>query len=405
MITVLAAISRAGQTRSQVNHFVWPVRPTRRRSACLAVILVVIALVPNVTSAAARTPDKGAWSSTGSMATGRTGFTATLLPTGRILVAGGSSYNCCSAVASAELYDPRTGRWTPTGSMAVARAYHTATLLPRGQVLVAGGISCQGCTAQATAEVYNPRTGTWTPTGSMAYPHSGATATRLLTGQVIVAGGYSADCNCAAQAHADLYNPRTGRWTATGNLTTARGFHSATLLPSGQVLVAGGGTGNCCPGTILASAESYHPATGTWTPTGAMVAARASQTATLLSTGEVLVAGGSDSYGNGLASAELYDPQTGAWHETGSLSQPRTGHAAVLLKSGMVLAAGGQTNPSSLLASAEVYNPQTRTWIGTASMSTARTAFRAVLLPRGRALVMGGYEPANALATAELYHP
>ena len=121
------------------------------------------------------------------------------------------------------------------------------------------------------------------------------------------------------------------------------------MLPNGKVLLAGGSNGGA-----LASAELYDPASGTWTATGSLGTAR--HTATLLPTGKVLVAGGSNSSGF-LASAELYDPASGTWSVTGSLGAARQGHTATLLPNGNVLVAGG-VNDTGALASAELYGPQ-----------------------------------------------
>ena len=153
------------------------------------------------------------------MATARYDHTATLLPNGQVLVAGGFGGNY---LASAELYDPATGLWTATGSMAAARFCHTVTLLPNGQVLVAGGFN-DASGALASAELYDPATGLWTATGSMATKRDGHTATLLPNGQVLVAGGY----NGVFLASAELYDPATGLWTATGHGSMA----AAACLP------------------------------------------------------------------------------------------------------------------------------------------------------------------------------
>ena len=131
----------------------------------------------------------------------------------------------------------------------------------------------------------------------------------------------------------------SGTWTATGSLNTARSQHTAILLPSGKVLIAGGWNNN-----TMASAELYDPSTGTWTVTGSLNTTRSLDTAILLPSGKVLIAGGSGGVGGNvpLASTELYDPSTGTWTVTGSLNTARLAFDTVtLLPSGKVLIAGG----------------------------------------------------------------
>ena len=148
----------------------------------------------------------------------------------RLVVAKGLSYPV--------LIDPS---WVPTGSLGTARSRHTATLLPNGKVLVAGGNN--GGAALSSAELYDPATGTWTATGSLGTARDRHTATLLPSGKVLVAGGFNELDGFLSSA--ELYDPASGTWTATGNLGTARAYHTATLLPNGKVLVAGG--------TIMAS--------------------------------------------------------------------------------------------------------------------------------------------------------
>src|SRR5436190_21371369 len=113
--------------------------------------------------------DPFTFSYTGSLHTARAGHTATLLPDGKVLVAGGGHTSVAGAeftpITSAELFDPATGIWTPTGSMAEPRDRHTATLLPNGQVLVVGGNAYD----VRTAEIYNPATGLWSMTTTSHY--------------------------------------------------------------------------------------------------------------------------------------------------------------------------------------------------------------------------------------------
>jgi len=327
----------------------------------------------------------GSWGATGSLASTRISHTSTLLPNGKVLVAGGSSY-----LASAELFDPAAGSWAATGSIVTGRAYHTATLLSNGMVLVAGGGGNNGYTL-VSAELYDPASGTWHATGSLAHARAAHMATLLPNGKVLVVGG--------SGTSAELYDPATGIWSATGSLTTARdGFFSTTLLPSGKVLVVGGLGGI----SYIASAELYDPVTGTWTATGSLATAREAHTATLLPNGKVFVAGGYGSTGN-LASAELYDPATGTWNTTGSLANVRSVQTATLLPNGKVLVAGGDGS-SGVLASAELYEPATGTCTATGALATARRYHTATILPNGKVLIAAGFNGSSGvLASAELY--
>jgi N-acetylneuraminic acid mutarotase len=241
--------------------------------------------------------------------------------------------------------------------------------------------------------------GAFSNTGSLTTARYFHTETLLTNGKVLVAGGK--DNNQISQS-AEIYDPASGLWTATGNLNTGRESYTATLLPNGKVLVAGGYAGGV---TILASAELYDPATGLWTATGSLNAARYNHTATSLTNGKVLVAGGFTGFGQ-LASAELYDPATGTWTATGSLNAARSDHTATLLTNGMVLVAGGNDTTNNASASAELYDPASGTWTATASLNVARYVHTATLLTNGKVLVAGGDDTNNnASASAELYDP
>ena len=233
---------------------------TRHLFRCLLVVpATLIALAPSATRAAA--PAAGTWTMTGSMHQARGFDTATLLPSGLVLVAGGC-HGCSStypevALTSAELYHSHTGSWAVTGSMHEPRLQFTATLLRDGRVLVVGGCGTAICTiALAGAELYNPHTGTWTATGPMHDPRdyqTGQTATLLHNGQVLVAG-IAPDSAGNFLASAEVFHPRSGAWTMTHSMHEARLAPTATLLPDGEVLVAGGG-GN----SVFDSAELYQP--------------------------------------------------------------------------------------------------------------------------------------------------
>jgi N-acetylneuraminic acid mutarotase len=317
------------------------------------------------------------WTAAGPMVThAGGGFTATLLADGKVLVAGGNREGPAGdgsgnftgePLASAELFDPDSGAWTATGSMGEQRSSHTATLLPDGRVLVAGGDTA-GWGAVASVELYDPASGTWTATASMLTPHVSHTATLLPDGKVLVVGGVR-----PIRASVELYDPASGTWTDTGSMSQPRTGHTATLLPDGTVLVAGGNSGvnGIDP---LASVELYDPANRSWTVTGSMARPRTGHTATghtatLLLDGRVLAVGGLDfrvmpggELGRiiSLASAELYDPASGSWTVTGNMSTPRDGHTAILLPDGRVLVAGG-TNDGETLAYFELYDPRIAT--------------------------------------------
>ena len=239
-----------------------------------------------------------------------------------------------STFASAELYDPASGTWTATGSLATARYNHTATLLPNGKVLVAGGQEQLPVSRARNSTIRRAAPGR-PPAASP--PHAmHHTATLLPNGKVLVAGGYG--CREASLASAELYDPASGTWTATGSLATARSYHTATLLPNGKVLVAGGWitapqrSRRARNSTIRRRAPGRSPA--------ASSPHAHDHTATLLPNGKVLVAGG-DCTATTLASAELYDPASGTWTATGSLATARSFHTATLLPNGKVLVAGG----------------------------------------------------------------
>ena len=355
---------------------------------------------------------------TGSLNTARSEHTATLLNNGLVLIAGG--YGPLSAagygpLGSAELYNPASGTFTATGTLNAPRYQHTATLLDNGMVLIAGGQGgASGYVILGSAELYNPATGIFTSTGSLTTPRYQHTATLLPSGMVLMAGGRNVSGNqYVAVASAELYNPATETFTPTGSLDTAREEHTATLLNNGLVLIAGGyGSSGA-----LGSAELYNPATGTFSyttggPSVGLNTARYLHTATLLNNGLVLMAGGSGPLGGGgygpLASAELYNPANGTFTPTGNLTIVRTYDTATLLNNGLVLVAAGESVSSNQIlpvASAELYNPDTGTFAATGNLTTPRTGHTATLLSNGLVLVAGGGNSSGYVASAELYEP
>ncbi|NNC17309.1 kelch-like protein [Corallococcus exiguus] len=407
-------------------------------------------------------PSTGTWSTTGDMRDGRSNHSLTLLKNGKILAVGGMGFSTVwptlRSLSTAELYDPATGTWTLTGLMASdpifltpGRTEHSATLLPSGKVLVAGGYSASGfidvSPPTVTAELYDPSTGTWSNTGSMAEGHSGNVMDALPSGKVVIAGKTWA----ANAGTVELYDPTTGAWSTVGTLANLRYGSTTTTLASGRVLIAGGQrydsatsktvyiaqaervvlpywkpAGNMATarfgltGTLLgngkvlttggfngttevASADLRDPTTGAWSATGAMAMSRQFHAATLLSSGKVLVTGG---YGNDAyrSSSELFNPTTATWTSTGGMNQPRLQPVSVKLANGKVLVAGGDTG-LGYTASAELYDPTPGTWTSTGSMASARIHTTPALLPNGKVLIVGGYDGNVTLGTAELFDP
>ncbi|HMV86690.1 MAG TPA: kelch repeat-containing protein [Blastocatellia bacterium] len=482
------------------------------------------------TGSAGVAPGLGAWNAAGVMNTARSTHTATRLNDGRVLVASGRSL-AGQTTKSAEIYDPATDRWTPTGDLVEARLGHSALLLKDGRVLVVGFQS---------AEVFDPAMGKWALTGDMAVKapsaasNDGASVTLLANGKVLVAGGRSGVLSSARNG-AELFDPITGMWTATGTLNYARNNHTATLLANGKVLIAGGinrldvppfaelydpvtGTFTTTAnlnGRVAAqlpngrllliggdsgrAAELYDPATGSRSTTGSLNFAHTPLNATLLpngnllivdsrsevydlmsgqwsvvtnpllprqgsltvlQNGKVLLAGGTNSEGP-VRSVELFDPSgsptPGAWNlmtarlarqghtattltdgrvlvagggvysplsrtititpnaqvfdpgknwqDAGNLNVTRQNHSATLLANGQVLVVGGESETNTSLLSAEIFNPSLNNWLITAPLSLPRRQHQAVLLNNGNVLVAGGANDSNEIGSAEIYDP
>ena len=365
---------------------------------------------------------------TGSMSIGRSGHSATLLLTGKVLVAGGGGGG---PDATAEVYDPATQTFAATsGNMTEVRSGHTATLLTNkalanyGKVLIVGS-------ADSTAELYDPVSSTFAATGSLHHARTAPTATLLSSGKVLIVGGNTSGLV------AELYDPASGNFSDTGSTTILRAGHTATPLLNGQVLIAGGGT---------ASAEVYDPATGHFSATaGDMTEARTGHTATLL--------GAADGAQNGYVLiigtyrlADLYDPSTRTFKRVGSLVGPTgfspgftpplpgrpsvAGHTASLRKDGTVLAVGGDslracfTFPpprgfrSGLVSNsnAALFAPESDGFTVTGLLTTPRDTHTSTVLQDGTVLIVGGThhsllrlssayctEHATVLSSAELF--
>jgi hypothetical protein len=343
------------------------------------------------------TATQAGWVTTGSLNVGRAGHTATLLSDGKVLVVGGTD----SSGVESELYDPTANTWTLTGSLKFGRWGHTATELSDGKVLVVGGAA--GYTLNA--ELYDPVTGTWTLTGQLNISRFFHTANRLADGRVLVAGGWADPFNPIHTASAEIYDPATGMWTLTGSLNRSRVWHTSTLLGDGKVLVAGGFSylnRTVTAESYLTSTELFDPLKGTWTNAGELLGPRHLHTATLLASGKILIAGG---VSDRLKDWELFDPTTGTSSANGSLNFQHLYPVATPLRDGNVLITGGFS------ANAETFDTTSAKWLGAGQQITPRVGHSATLLQDGRILFAGGASgpytdwgfAGPSLASAELY--
>ena len=378
---------------------------------CCAVsaLTFLIASIPTVSAQMIQ----GQWTVTGAMQSPRE-FGAQVLVNGNLLAIGGVDNNN-NILSSAEVYSPSVGTWKFTkSSMLQAREYFSAVVLKTGHVLVVGGLGASHIVLSG-AEVYNPSTGTWSSTRSLSVPRFGHTATLLPSGKVLVTGGCTSNTCSTHAATSELYDPTTNTWSVTGNLNTARAYHTAVLLHTGHVLVVGGIGGT--NGSTLKTCELYNPSTGAWSNAASTNTFRYLNGTTLLSDGKVLVTGGaSGRYPT--ASADVYDPAANTWTTTGSMTTPRYAHSATLLGDGTVVAAGGYGQSQSCgkacttyipTPKVEIYNEATGRFTKTVSLSRSLAYQSATLSAQGVALVAGGigYNTycCQVVNTSEYYTP
>ena len=358
-----------------------------------------------------------AFGATGSMHTARTGATATLLSNGKVLMAGGAKTTTGSTedvYASAELYDPATGKFSPTGSMTAARSFATGTLLPDGRVLIAGGEGCadprhcsdvihgiNGLEFLASADLYDPATGKFTATGSMTGVAYGGTAILLPDGSVLIAGG---------NQWADLYDPSSCKFVRTAKQA---GFQAAaTLLPNGKILLAGdhlgdyrvGGLYDVTSGKFATISLALPAGTPSVQYKGAPITRTVPSTATLLKDGRVLLFEG--------GYLETYDPESGSCADAGFISPAGEWDdaTATLMADGRVLYEGGvlvdpNSDEHASTNTVVLYDPTDGP--GRAgSTQVARHYQTATLLPDGSVLIAGGDDSHGQIySSAELFKP
>ena len=317
----------------------------------------------------------------------------TLLAGGtRGLIAGGYSFPAQRCVATADEFDPATRRFVPChGRLVVPRDFALASLLPNGQVLISGGYNTV-LGSLDTAELFDPKTQTFhLLPNRLETPRELFTATTLMDGRILIAGGFNTHRGCT-QALAEVYDPQTQAFTPTGSLTEDRFGHDAVRLADGRVLVVGGTHWFVRHASVqLASAEIYDPATGVFRRTrGSLRFARDRPTATLLPNGTVLIAGGQNGAGEP-AQAELFHPNTETFTLLPSPMSPRMAHSAASLPDGRVLLSGGWSVPlAATTGSAEVYDPKTQRFRALPPVPFGSHDQALLLFPRGLALVAGG---------------
>jgi N-acetylneuraminic acid mutarotase len=268
-----------------------------------------------------------------------------LLESGKVLSTEGQDLLGLSGVSF--IYDPASNTWSGATQMLYTRQANTATLLSDGTVLVTGGVLVPSSTTVRYEERYSPTANSWSAVPGMVSSRISHTATLLGSGKVLVAGGSlyggAATPFNNTLSSSEIYDPTSNTWSSAPSMAAARDQHAATLLPNGQVLVAGG-QGSTLQFEPLSSAEIYDPVANTWASAGNMALARVQPASVLLPNGKVLVIGGSATSagisGPGVMSAEIYDPGTNIWSAAGNMAIASTGSAAVLLKNGTVLACG-----------------------------------------------------------------
>ncbi|MDP3911584.1 MAG: kelch repeat-containing protein [Gemmatimonadales bacterium] len=344
-------------------------------------------------SATGESPIEGVWTAAGELPEGRRDHTATLLPDGDVLIVGGTASGAFIFNADAESF-------TATGAPLFNHGqFATATLLLDGRVLVVGGSG-----APQSAELYDPSTGSFTATaggateGTTNAPRVVHSATLLPDGRVLIAGGQTPGTSPPQSiVQAEIYDPETDAFTPIVDLTEARAGHGAALLADGTVLIAGG---RSAAGGCLASAEVFHPESGIFTLTGAMSIGRCGlqwNNLTVLPDGTAFVAVDD-------TNAELYDPARGTFTLAGAPSVRHTAGSVTLLADGRVLLAGGSTGAGPITTSAtEIFNPATGLFTLAAPMTIVRQQHSATRLGDGRVLVVGGFSTDGDVGSAELF--
>lgn len=370
---------------------------------------------PSSTAGSPATP-AGTWQRLDDMSTARWSFSAVELGDGRVLVVDSEPCNAISRLtgppqppARADILDPATGRWTKVPAFGATRLAFAMVALRDGRALIAGGDN-GWWGAYSSTKLFDPSTSSWSAGRQMGSARDAPVAARLPDGRVLVAGGtYSAGVRDEADFYAreadgtlpddvellsaELYDPATGGWTATGNLRAGVTGGQAFTRPDGRILVV------APRGDQPALAQLYDPAAGSWATAGTLDLPRDSALV-MLGDGSLLVIGGTDAEDRSVATVRRFDPLAGRSVEVAQLLAPRSLSVAARLADGRVLLAGGSLfdgtgwrGKAAAQSDAFIYDPGADRWIVTAPMPFADRPGQALTLADGTVLVMGGSVP------------
>ncbi len=354
------------------------------------------------------------WSTTGTMTVGHWANSAWLLPDGDALVAGGcalagcpSSFarpTCGTVLADTEIWDHGTGTWRAGPPLAAARFDFAEVDLGAGNALVMGGCVTSECgSVTDVAERYDAAAESFTSLPPLSSARGHVVGALLPGGDALAIGGCN-ETTCLDTV--DRYQASDSSIVAAPALGTARGFATATVLSDGRVLVAGGCADPACA-AMVAEVEVYDPAADAFSSAGVLDTPRAGHTATLMDDGKVLIAGGCADAEcmRTLATTEIWDPATGLVAAGPAMPGPRHNHTASLLPTGEVVLAGGAAGPTTSLPSAVVYVPSGERFIELEHMVLDRAYHTAIALSSSDVLVAGGCNPTTCMPWAEIFSP
>lgn len=341
--------------------------------------------------------------------------TATLLQDGSVLIVGGMGFN--GVHKQTDRYLPQERRFVPGPSLNTARMQHAATLLPSGRLLVTGGYDVSAPGTQfdpvfKSTEIYDPATGKFTASSEMWFPRRHHLTTLLKDGRVLITGGIQLrGTGFGASGNTEIYDPATDQFIMGQRLVeSGRWLHTSTLLLDGRVLITGGRSNNCsanCPIFSLNTAEIFDPSTGMFTPTGSLNIGRFGHSATLLADGRVMILGGTTTEDIGpspqVQTAEVYDPATGKFGFLGYTTLGRGLHALTLLNNGQHLLVGGYNQNDSPTGTTELFDTVARTSMPGPDMNDWRIRATAVRLNSGEVLIVGGNNSGGPVAPVDLF--